>query len=181
MSLEAKPRAVTTLRVQTSEVPEGCYEFVIYQWRFHGIREDLVLKPIASAQELIPHLSRLLERAVDAPPDDLENDSLLAMDVLDAQHYELWSEARAQHQQHTQELVSYRRESLSTSHRARLALLQEQLEQAGNENIRRMRRSQIETAEADYERRVQELAESLERADIIAEPVAYGVLSIEVE
>ncbi len=178
MSLEAKPRAVTTLRVQTSEVPEGCYEFVIYQWRFHGIREDLVLKPIASAQELIPHLSRLLERAVDAPPDDLGNDSLLAMDVLDAQHYELWSEARAQHQQHTQELVSYRRESLSTSHRARLALLQDQLKQAGNENIRRMRRSQIETAEADYERRVQELAESLERADIIAEPVAYGVLTV---
>ena len=178
MSLEAKPRAVTTLRVQTSEVPEGCYEFVIYQWRFHGIREDLVLKPIASAQELIPHLSRLLERAVDAPPDDPGNDSLLAMDVLDAQHYELWSEARAQHQQHTQELVSYRRESLSTSHRARLALLQDQLKQAGNENIRRMRRSQIETAEADYERRVQELAESLERADIIAEPVAYGVLTV---
>ena len=178
MSLEAKPRAVTTLRVQTSEVPEGCYEFVIYQWRFHGIREDLVLKPIASAQELIPHLSCLLERAVDAPPDDLGNDSLLAMDVLDAQHYELWSEARAQHQQHTQELVSYRRESLSTSHRARLALLQDQLKQAGNENIRRMRRSQIETAEADYERRVQELAESLERADIIAEPVAYGVLTV---
>ena len=181
MSLEAKPRAVTTLRVQTSEVPEGCYEFVIYQWRFHGIREDLVLKPIASAQELIPHLSRLLERAVDAPPDDLGNDSLLAMDVLDAQHYELWSEARAQHQQHTQELVSYRRESLSTSHRARLALLQDQLKQAGNENIKRMRRSQIETAEADYERRVQDLDEAVERADIIADPVAYGVLSIEGE
>lgn len=179
MSLEATPQVATTLKVQTSEVPEGRYEFVIYQWRFHGIREDLVLKPIASAKQLTSYLSRLLEKAVDAPFDDLGNKAIQVGDTLDAQHHELWSEARAQHQQHTQELVAYRKESLSTSHQARLALLQDQLEQAGNENIQRMRRSQIETAEADYERRIQELDRAMERADIITEPVAYGVLTIE--
>ena len=42
-----------------------------------------------------------------------------------------------------------------------------------------MRRSQIETAEVDYERRVQELDKAMERADIIAEPVAYGILDVE--
>ena len=178
LSLEAKPPAATTLKVQTSEVPEGRYEFVIYQWRFHGIREDLVLKPIASAKELTPHLGRLLEKALDAPPDGPGDIATPTPDALDAQHHKLWSEARAQHQQHTQELVVYRKESLSTSHRARLALLQDQLKQAGNENIQRMRRSQIETAEADYERRIQELDRAMERADILAEPVAYGVLSI---
>ena len=175
MSLEAKPPAATTLKVQTNEVPKGRYEFVIYQWRFHGIREDLVLKPIASAKELTPHLSRLLEKAVDTQPDDPGN---TATPILDAQHHQLWSEARAQHQQHTQELVAYRKESLSTSHQARLDLLQDQLKQADNENIKRMRRSQIETAEADYERRVQELDRAMERADILAEPVAYGVLTV---
>ena len=178
MSLEAKPPAATTLKVQTSEVSEGRYEFVIYQWRFHGIREDLVLKPIASAKELTPRLGRLLEKALDAPPDGPGDIATPTPDALDVQHYKLWSEARARHQQHTQELVVYRKESLSTSHRARLALLQDQLKQAGNENIQRMRRSQIETAEADYERRIQELDKAMERADILAEPVAYGVLSI---
>ena len=178
MSLEAKPPAATTLKVQTSEVPEGRYEFVIYQWRFHGIREDLILKPVASAKELTPRLGRLLEKAMDAPPDGPGDIATPTPDALDAQHHKLWSEARAQHQQHTQELVVYRKESLSTSHRARLALLQDQLEQASNENIQRMRRSQIETAEADYERRIQDLDRAMERADILAEPVAYGVLSI---
>ena len=179
MSLEATPQAATTLKVQTREVPEGRYEFVIYQWRFHGIREDLVLKPIASTKELTLHLSRLLEKAVDAPPDDSENNVTPVWDTLDAQHHELWSEARAQHQQHTQELVAYRKESLSTSHQARLELLQDQLKQAGNENIQRMRRSQIETAGTDYERRIQELDRAMERADIITEPVAHGVLTVE--
>ena len=98
---------------------------------------------------------------------------------LDAHHYKLWSEARAKHRQETQELAAYRRESLSKSHQARIALLEEQLEQASDEKIRRMRQSQIDSAEADYARRIKELDSAMEKADIIAEPVAYGVLNIE--
>ena len=179
MSLEATPQAATTLKVRTGEIPEGRYEFAIYQWRFHGIREDLALKPIASAKELTPHLGRLLEKAEDSTHDVQGAGGSTVWDELDTQHQELWSEARAQHQQQTQELAAYQRESLSTSHRARLALLQEQLEQADNENIQRMRRSQIASAEADYERRTRELERALERADITAESVAYGAIEIE--
>ena len=73
----------------------------------------------------------------------------------------------------------YRRESLSTSHRARMSLLAEQLEQASDEKIRRMRQSQISSAEADYAMRIQEMDIAMERADVTADPVAYGVLFVE--
>ena len=179
ISLEATSQAATMLKVQTSEIPEGCYEFAIYQWQLHGIREDLTLKPIASAKKLTPHLSRLLEKASDAPPGEPGKNSAPVWDELDTQHHALWSEARANHQRQTQELAAYRRESLSTSHQARLALLQEQLEQTSEEKLQRMRKSQIETAEADYDRRIQDLDTAVERADILAEPVAYGVLTVE--
>jgi hypothetical protein len=76
------------------------------------------------------------------------------------------------------ELAQFRRESLTTSHRARIALLKDQLEQATDEKIRRMRQAQIKAAEEDYARRVQELDIAAERADITAKPVAYGVISI---
>jgi O-succinylbenzoate synthase len=99
-------------------------------------------------------------------------------DDLDAQHYSLWHDARSRHRQKTQEQAEYRRESLSTSHRARIALLEEQLSQATNEKIQKMRRSQIAAAEADYARRIQELDIALERADIVAGPVAYGVIHV---
>ena len=62
--------------------------------------------------------------------------------------------------------------------RARIALLEEQLSQATNEKIQKMRRSQIAAAEADYARRIQEMDIALERADIVAGPVAYGVIKI---
>lgn len=179
LSFDAGQRAITTLKVQTREVPAGRCEFAVYQWQYYGIREDLALMPIASSDAVTPHLDRLLEKAVDAGTEDQAGRTPAAWDELDTQHHALWSEARTQHRQRTRELAAYRRESLSTSHRARLALLQEQLGQTSDEKLQRMRRSQIHAAQADYERRVQGLDRAMERADIIAEPVAYGVLEVE--
>ena len=174
--LDTEQNVVTTLKVQTDDVPAGRYEFAIYQWQFHGIKEDLVLKPIASSEVLTPHLSRLLENTVDS--DVQKNNQPLARDELENLHQQLWTEARENHRQRTQELADYRKESLSTSHKARIALLQEQLAQSNSEKIQRMRQHQIANAQADYERRIQELKDAMAKADITAEPVAYGILEI---
>ena len=181
MSYDTKQQVITTLKAQANEVPVGRYEFAIYQWRFHGIREDLVLRPIASSDAVTAYLGRLLEKAVDVTTDDQGVSGFPVWDELDAQHYKLWSEACTKHRQRTQELAEYRRESLSTSHRARIALLEEQLQQASNEKIQKMRQSQIAAAEADYARHIQVLDIAMERADVIAEPVAYGIIHIERE
>jgi hypothetical protein len=164
--------------VKDQSVHGGDYLFAIYQWRFHGIREDLVLCPVTTSEQAISHLGKLLEKAEENPTsaDDVPEPS--AWDELDAYHYKLWSEARKKHQRRTQELAQYRRESLGTSHHARIALLKDQLNQATDEKIRRMRQSQIDSAEADYARRIQELDIAMERADITAQPVAYGILIV---
>ena len=176
-SLDTKERVIVSLKAQTNEVSAGRYEFAIYQWRFQGIRDDLMLKPIASSEALTPHLSHLLEKAVDA--DDQNERNATVWDELDAHHYKLWSKERTNHQQRNQELAKYRKESLSTSHQARMALLVEQFAQANDEKIQRMRQSQIKSATADYNRRIQELDKAMDKADIIAEPVAYGAIEIE--
>ena len=178
-SLETSQRVFTALKAQSREVPAGCYEFAVYQWQFHGIREDLVLTPIASSEALTPHLGRLLENAVDASTADPVDSGSPVWDDLDAQHYTVWSQAKEEHRQRTRELAAYQKESLSKSHQARMALLAEQLAQASDEKLQRMRRSQIATAEADYTRRIQELETAMEKADIIAEPVAYGVIELQ--
>lgn len=171
-------RILTHLQAESAEIPAGQYAFAIYQWKFFGIRDDLILQPITSNPVLAEHLGRLLEKAVDCPmaiPDGLDAS---AWDGLDAQHYSLWSNTKAAHQKKTQELVEYRRESLSVSHRARVALLEEQLNQATNEKIQKMRQAQIDAAEADYARHLQALDIAAERVDIQAEPVAYGVMQV---
>ncbi len=113
-------------------------------------KEDLVLKPNTSAKELTTHLYRLLEEAVGTTDIDQGSHTSTAQNELDIEHHALWSDARTRHQYRTGELVAYRKESLSISDRARMALLENQLEQANNDNIRRMRQSQIATAQADF-------------------------------
>jgi len=178
MVFDTRQRVITTLKAQANEVPAGRYEFAIYQWRFHGIREDLILRPIASSEAVTVHLGRLLEKAVDDTSDDSGSCGSLVWNELDAQHYQLWSDAHTKHRQRAKELAEYRRESLLTSHRARIALLEEQHQQANNEKIQKMRQSQIDAAEADYARRIQELDIAMERADVIAGPVAYGIIKV---
>jgi ERCC4-related helicase len=172
-------RIATALKVMTDEVPAGSHEFAIYQWQFHGIKEDLVLRPVALLPALTPILTSLLERAEEWAKDTQLVTNAATWDALDTQHYELWSAARDEHRERTQELAQYRLESLATSHRARMALLSEQLDKADNEKIQKMRQSQIAAAEADYARRIQALDIAMERADIVAGPVAYGVLMVE--
>jgi len=179
MSFDPRRRIVTSLKTRTSEVPAGRYEFAIYQWRLHGIKEDLILRPVAASKDVTPHLSTLLEKAEEVPANETPVLDPAVCDALDAEHYRLWSEARDKHRRRTRELAEYRRESLTTSHRARVALLHEQFNQTADEKIRRMRQSQIDAAEADYARRIQDLDIAMERADIIAEPVAYGIIHVE--
>lgn len=178
LSFETTQRFMTNLEVVSSEIPAGCYEFAIYQWRFYGIKEDLVFKAVASNALVTKHLNRLLECAVDCADTMPDGFSGSVLDKLDTQHYSIWNEARNSHRQKTREQAEYRRESLSTSHRARIALLEEQFNQVTNEKIQKMRQSQIAAAESDYARRIQDLDIALEKADIIADSVAYGVIHV---
>ena len=68
----------------------GRYDFAIYQWRFHGIKEDMILKPIALTSEVLtPHLSRLLEGAVDSGLLGSRFNALIR-DELETLHQQLW-------------------------------------------------------------------------------------------
>jgi hypothetical protein len=100
-------------------------------------------------------------------------------DALEASHYVLWTRAREAHREATRALAEHRLRSLQTSHEARTRLLQAQLQQTTDEKIRRMRQSQLNAANADYDRRHAEIVSGLERADIHAEPIAWGVLKAE--
>ena len=175
-TLNAEQEVATTLKVRTNKVPPGRYEFAIYQWRFLGIREHLVLKPIALSEALTPHLNDLLERAEDS--DIQENQASIQKDALEKMHQHLWAKARDKHRNRTQALANHRKESLSTSHQKRLTLLKGRIAQATDPNIQRMRHSELNNADAEYRRRIRTFDEALVKTDVTAEPVAYGVLEV---
>lgn len=175
---EPRKRIMTSICVKDKSIAEGKYPFAIYQWEFHGIHKDIVLRPITECEELNSQISRLIENGQSATINMKEIPDRDVFDRLDTQHYNLWVEARKEHKDRIRQIVDYRRESLKTSHRARMELLNEQLSKAEDEKIKRMRLSQIASAEADYSRHVQELDMAVEKVDVAAQAVAFGIICI---
>ena len=68
-----------------------------------------------------------------------------------------------------------------TSHNARIALLNEQLRKATNARIRTMKEGEIRNAMADYEQHMEKLERAVDKADILPETLAYGLLVVEAE
>ncbi len=174
--LERPEAARVSLTASSDAVPPGGYPFALYRWRKVGIRSDDTLMGVASDPGLDGAIMSLLEMATDAPagipPDEA------AIERLDKRHHGEWRRARANHMAENREHVQHRLHSLSASHQARRKLLEDQIDRATNDRIRRMKESELARANHDYEGRVADLERLAESADIHAKLVVYGIMHI---
>jgi hypothetical protein len=166
----------TVVKATAQDVPGGRYPFAVYRWRKLGLKEDFVFQPVCEHPQIAARLLDLLEIAAPAAGDGPTREE---QGRLESVHYARWSDSRANHVEQVSQVAGSRLASLRVTHEARIALLEEQRDQASDDRIRRMRESQIDTARLDFERRSAELGEAQLRADVVAEPVAFGVLVIE--
>ena len=175
-SLERSESVQVSLTVTSDSVPPGEYLFALYKWRKVGIRSDDTLVPVASDPKVDGDLMSLLKTATDEPAGIPPHG--IAIDQLDKRHHREWRTARANHVGENRELVQHRRQSLSVSHRARCKLLQDQIGNATNDKIRRMKESELARANSDYKDRIAQLEKLAESADIHFTPVIHGSLKI---
>jgi ATP-dependent helicase HepA len=167
----------TALQVRGTGLTPGRFPLAIYCWHQKGIRETLVFQPISVSDDVQAQFADLVAKATTLPTSAEEASQTSTAD-LDAKHHTMWQKARDDHRTHAARVAAFQRESLKTSHAARRALLREQLAQAQEDRIRRMRQSQIDTAELDYQRHLQDIDLAIARADIISEEVASGIILI---
>ena len=159
-----------------SSLPGGNHPFALYRWSKMGVRVDEVLVPVCADATIEAALLNLLESAKDSRGSGELGAS--AHEALELRHHAAWTEARANHVAGNRELVEHRSQSLTASHRARRAAIEEQLRSATNEKIRLMKSSQLARAEADFERRIAEIQRSVDAADILATPVVFGMIEV---
>ena len=176
--LPEKP-VFTVFQVEDKSLKSGSYPFAIYHWKKTGIRDDVSFQPVINYPEASIRFLSLLEQGKELPESSVKPPEQAVFDALDTQHHALWAAARLEHVSYNSEMVSFRRQSLATSHNARMAILQGQLKSANNDKIRLMRKSQCVSAEADYTRRIAELDKAELQVDMSAQPVAFGVMVVE--
>lgn len=95
-AFETIGEVVADLTVSDDLLPTGDYEFIIYQWRYRGVRENVVLQPISTSEEITNNLVRLLERAVNRTQ-GVSAPVLQRMKDLENNHFKLWKAAKEQH------------------------------------------------------------------------------------
>ncbi len=176
-SFAGDEEVVVTLRVNDSALPVGDHAFAIYQWQMRGLREDAMLVPVVEDATVGAAFMDVFTTAIDAsdvaPPDSA------TIEGLESWHHELWITRRAAHVAEAGEIARFRRDSLEASHRARVAILEEQLAAASEDRIRRMRAGQLARANADRQEALENLMAAERRADILPRRVASGTLRVE--
>ncbi|MBL0225250.1 MAG: DEAD/DEAH box helicase family protein [Geobacteraceae bacterium] len=165
-----------TAKVSSTTVKPGRYPFVVYRWHKFGIKDDFTFQPVCSDKNFSDAFMELMSKASPSTNSELPLQS--EFDVLDGLHHRLWTNERIQHLEHNRLLAEFRRQSLTSSHNARIRILREQLAVASNTKIKLMRESEIKRVHADYDRRMQDIAKSESAADIQAQPVAFGIVTV---
>ncbi|GAA4444159.1 DEAD/DEAH box helicase [Novipirellula rosea] len=176
-ALDAVDNAEVHLTVTDPDLPVGVHPFAVFQWELIGLRRDLDIRVIAKDESVDSRVLSLLQRAVDA--EDIER-SVDDADIeeLEKRHYELWKGELDGYRNKIIDLARFKLQSLNASHDGRIAMLQDRLRTATEEKIRRMRQSEIDRANREYEERSAELTRSSEQADITTERIMIGTIEI---
>ncbi len=176
-SLDPSTTLSCSVLAKSSTFSPGRYPFAIYRWKILGVTESFAFQPVCESEEHAKALLGLMEGAI--ATQDTSATTAAEEERLEAIHYRVWMSSRGEHIESVTRSAEVRLASLKASHDARVALLEEQRDQATDARIRRMKEGQLEAANRDYERRRSELERVAGQAEIVAEAAVLGVLYVE--
>ena len=174
--LESKGKIATSLEVTTSDYPAGEYPFAIYQWKLSGEQEDLQIKPVSAEKKLNNILFELLKSSHGISYGNMPD--LEYWEDVERVHHDIWEESLKQHKIHTEEIIRYKEASLKSSHAARMEQLQATLENSTDSRYKMLQEGKIRIAEEDFRSHMEALDKAKDKADILFELLAYGILIV---
>ena len=167
--------AYLRLRYFTQQIPEGEYVFSVFAWKYVGFNTYTRLITVCENETVASELPFILEDAVNV---ESKAESGYDWSSLEDKHVKMWLAERDIHKRDVKTTITFKLESLANTHRNRIRSLEQQVRDAFDDNIRRMRQSELETAQGQYERKVTDIKETADRAEIYTTLLVNGVISI---
>ena len=162
------------LSTSSDKLPRGRYPFAIYSWSMLGVRDSHNIRVLTTATEHDDPVGQLLLDANSGNARLTVDESAL----LDSRRYDVWADERTVHTESCKAHVAAQLASLALTHTSRVAQLEDQLASVNHENIRRMKESELKSADEDFERRSAELKDAADRCDITTNLLCSGVLEV---
>lgn len=163
------------LQLHTSDIPSGQYVFSVYAWQYTGYNTYTKLITVCENEKIAVELPFLLE---DADSSESKPNGQFNWSSIENHHVSMWLEAREKHKSEIKALEAYKLESITNTFRNRIRSLEQQIKDAYDENIKRMRQSELDTVREKYSRKITEIKEIADKADVLTTLLVNGVITI---
>lgn len=163
--------------ISTNELPAGDYEFLVYVWKFVGLRPDVRLVAISDNEVVQKNILNYLQYSSEYDYDDTGHDAI--WDAMDKLHYDRWQSEKASYATAVRKECEYRLDQLNHSYQQRATIFRGMIRNTEDERIKRMRQSQLDKLTADFEQQKKSIDETIQRVDIHTNLQVKGILHVE--
>ena len=165
------------IKCESDSLPAGSYPFSVYAWRYTGSNPSSRLITICENAEIARELPDILENNPKELPDQI--DSTLSWNALDLLHAQEWKVAKDKYLTDAANIAMFKIESLENTHRNRVRSLEQQINDTYDDLIRRMKMSELEAVQTDFQKRVDTIRADQARSDIHTALLANGMIVVE--
>lgn len=165
------------ISISDDAVPAGDYEFIIYAWKYVGLRPDIKLIAVSDNNEVQTNILNYMQFAKDYEIEVSSHEAKWSS--MDSIHHNKWQIAKDEYVKLVKEDCEYREDQLRQTASKREIIIKGQIENAKEEKILRMRNAQLDNLRKSFEEQRAKLQETVQKADIHTQPLVKGVLHIE--
>ena len=165
------------IRVKDDSIKAGDYEFIIYAWKYVGLRPDIKLMAVSLNEEVSERVLEFMQYASDYEFDD--GFHLSNWNKIDQIHYKKWKVAKDEYVSVVKGDCDFRIEQLRQNTTKREIITKGLIANAIDERIIRMRKAQLENIRKYFKEQKKMLEDIVIRADIHTQLLVNGVLHIE--
>ena len=165
------------VRIADPEVEPGDYEFLIYAWRYVGLRPDIRLVAVSDNPAVEKNILNFIQYASEYYEDDGTHQS--SWDQMDDLHYKRWQTSKERYSADIRNECEYRKEQLTHSFHQQEAIVRGQIDSATEDKIKRMRVAQLENITKKYNAQTKKVDETLAKVDIHTNLLVRGILHVD--
>ena len=165
-----------SIKYNSSDHPEGQYPFSIYAWDYKGFKAQGKLVAVCSNDGIQKEIMDIIQ---DAQQIELKPSLFKDMwDKLESCHLSMWTAEKQNHKAAAEASARYKLESLTNNFTNRKRIIEQQIADAYEDNIIRMKQGELENATVLYKEKVTTIEQETIKADIHIELIANGILLI---
>lgn len=164
------------ISVSDDDIPAGDYEFVIYAWKYVGLKPDIKFVAVSFNNAIQDNVLSAMHYAGNYDFDDDVHKT--AWDDMDTIHHAEWQKAKTEYVNLVKEDCDFRIQQLLETNTKREIIIKGQIASATEEKIRRMRVGQLENLRRRFEEQKSKLEETVGKADIHTQVLVRGLVHV---